>query len=326
MKALDHPSYGPADVLRVVERPRPTARPGQLLVRVRAVEVTKADTELRSLRFPVGWFALPMRLAMGLRRPRRCRIGVYYAGEVVEVGEGVTRFSPGDRVFGTTGLRQSVCSEFVAVPEGARLARLPEGVDFDAGAASLLGGLNALHFLTKAGLRAGETLLVIGAGGSIGALAVQLGVHLGAEVTAVDVAAKRPLLERLGAQRVLTHPEQRWGVDRAPAKGYDVILEMPARKQLARSLRALAPGGRLMIANLRSIDLLAAVFLRPGGGRRLSCAMAKESARELERVGELLATGALAPPIDRRLPLEAVVEAHRRVESERRRGIVLLTP
>lgn len=325
MKALVYEEYGPPEVMRVVEVPVPEPKGNQVLVRIEAVEATKGDCELRSMRFPVKWFVWALRLAWGVRKPRRRNrvLGGYWAGEVTACGAEVTRFEAGERVLGCSGLRMGAYAEYVVYPETNAIARLPDGVSAAGGAASLLGGLNALHFLNLAGVGAGDELLIVGGGGSIGLAAIQIGKARGARVTAVDKPEKAELIGAAGADRFIDCSREDFAVEGAR---WDVVFSMPVGVTLAKCLGAAKPGGRVMLGNPRFADLLRGRFGRPKDGKRVGVAFAQESQAELEALVGMLEDGSLQPIIDRVMPLEDVAEAHRRVESEARMGVVVLAP
>ena len=223
MKAITYARYGPPEVLTLSNLDTPAIADHDVLIRVRAAEATKADCEMRSFRFSVQWFWLPLRLALGLRRPRRRILGAYFAGEIARVGTDVTAFTVGDQVFGTSGLRLGAYGEFMLAPARATIVEKPRNMSFTAAAAVPMGGLNALHFMRLAHLRPGERVLILGAGGSIGAHAVQIAKAMGAEVTAVDRATKAELLLRLGADHVVDYTKEN---ALAMAGHYDVVFDM----------------------------------------------------------------------------------------------------
>ena len=248
VKAITYRRYGPPEVLRVEEVRAPKPKDDQILIRVRAAEATKSDCELRSFKFAIKWFVLPLRLAVGVFRPRRRILGAYLAGEVVEVGKSVTDFAVGDEVFGSTGLGMGAYGELVAVPGSSTLVRKPANMSFAEAAAVPLGGLNALHFLRRAEIEPGEKVLVIGAGGSIGLHGVQIAKTMGAEVTAVDKALKEDLVRGMGADHFIDYTRESFA-DRG--EKYDVVFDMvptssfrpacacsPARGATSRATRA----------------------------------------------------------------------------------------
>jgi NADPH:quinone reductase-like Zn-dependent oxidoreductase len=322
MKAVVHRRYGPPDVLRLAEVETPEPKNDEVLIRVRAAEATKSDCELRSFRFPVKWHWLPLRLVLGVFRPRRPILGAYFAGEVAAVGPSVTGLAPGDAVYGSLQLRFGAYAEFVCAPASYTIVPKPSNLTFEQAAAVPLGGLNALHFLRRAELRAGERVLVNGAGGSIGSFAVQLARAMGAEVTAVDAAHKERSLRRLGADHFIDYAVTDFA---AEGESYDVIFNMVAGRAFSSCMVALAPGGRYLTANPKFSDMLRAAWPWRAGGRKAIFAFARETPEELRELTSMIERGVLTPEVDRVYPMAEAAEAHRRVEAERRRGSVVLS-
>lgn len=321
MRAVTYSEYGPPTVLHLGEVAEPTLAAKEVLVRVCAVEVTKSDTELRSMHFPVAWFALPLRLVMGWRRPRKHVLGAYLAGRVLAVGEKVTRLRVGEEVYGSSGMRFGAYGDRVAVPESATLAAKPSNLSFAQSAAIPLGGLNALHFMRRAQIRPGERVLIIGAGGSIGSFALQIAKTFGAHVTAVDAAHKLAWLERLGADEVVDHAVT--DALAVPAS-YDVIFVTIAGKHYARCLRALKPHGRYLTANPRFIELWRWMWTHLTSDKRVTVAFAQETREELDTLREMAERGELSVTIDGSFAPNEAATAHARVQSEQRIGAVIL--
>lgn len=321
MKAITYTRYGGPDVLAVSEVPKPEPGDDELLVRVRAAEATKSDCELRSFRFSVSWFWLPLRLAVGVFRPRRQVLGVYFAGEVVEVGANVSRFSPGDDVFGAVGLRMGAYGEYVAVPETGTITRKPSNMRFEDAAAVPLGGLNALHFMRLANIEGGESVLVIGAGGSIGLHGVQIARAKGAEVTAVDKALKEDLVRRMGADHFIDYTRERFQ-DRD--EKYDVVFDMVPTSSFSACMSVLKPGGCYFTGNPRLSVMLRCLWTTKFTDKSASFAFARESLEELEALREMIEAGQVRSIVDAVLPMEEVADAHRRVEDETRLGAIVL--
>ena len=226
-------------MLRLEEVPQPTPNDAEILIRVRAAEVTKADCELRSFRFPVKWFWLPLRAVMGITKPKRQILGGYFSGEVEAVGKGVSRFTVGDQVFGAARLRMGAYGEYVCLPADYTITAKPSNMSFKEAAAVPLGGLNALHFLTMARVKKGDKVLVNGAGGSIGTFAVQIARVMGAEVTAVDSGIKQDMLRRIGADHFFNYTREDFTTS---GHRYDVIFDMVARSSYTGCVAALNPG------------------------------------------------------------------------------------
>jgi NADPH:quinone reductase-like Zn-dependent oxidoreductase len=321
MKAITYTRYGSPDVLQLTDVRTPVPTDDEVLIRVRAAEATKADCEMRSFRFSVRWFWLPLRLVLGVWRPRRAILGAYFAGEIAAVGRNVTGFAVGDEVFGTSGLRLGAYGEFMTAPARGAIVEKPRTMRFTDAAAVPMGGLNALHFMRLARIHPGDHVLIIGAGGSIGAHAVQIAKAMGAEVTGVDTGAKADLLRRLGADHVVDYTTED---ALAAAARYDVIFDMVPGRSLAAALRALKAGGRYLHGNPRLSILLRAPFVRRFTNTSASCAFARETREDLLTLKQMVDAGAIRSIVDRVLPMTDAAEAHRLVESEARRGAIVL--
>jgi len=314
--------YGGPDVLHVAEMEKPPPRDNEVQIRIRAAEATKADCELRSFRFPVKWFWLPLRLAWGITRPRRPILGGYFAGEVAAVGRKVTKLREGDAVFGCAQLRMGAYGEYVCLPAGYTIAPKPDNLTFEEAAAVPLGGLNALHFLRRAGVREGESVLVNGAGGSIGTFAVQISKAMGAAVTAVDSAAKAGMLREIGADRVIDYATEDFT---ASGRSYDVIFDMVVRSCYSGCVASLAPGGRYLMGNARLSDMIRAIATTRFTDKTAVFALAGETEEELLTLKAMIESQQLRPVIDRIFLMDQAAEAHRRVETEQRTGIVVIS-
>ncbi len=326
MKAVVYERYGAAAVLHSKDLPKPPPRAREICVRIRAVEVNKGDCELRSFRFPVKWFSPLLRPFWGIRRPRRSRrvLGGYFAGEVEACGAGVTRFRVGERVYGSAGLRMGAYAEYAVFAENSSIAPLPDTVDFAPAAASVLGGLNALHFLNLGRLSSGEHLLINGAGGSIGLAAIQIAKARGAAVTAIDKPEKAALLRSVGADHFIDYTREDFRTKEGAR--CDVLFNMVPSTTLADCLRSVKPDGRVLLGNARFADLLRAAAGRPTDGKCVHAAFAGETPAELAALSDLLTSGAFAPTVDRILPLTEAVTAHLLVEREERQGSIVLSP
>lgn len=322
MKAIVYTRYGPPDVLRVVEHPMPVPRAGEVLLRVRAVEATKSDCEMRSLRFQVSWLDLPMRVALGWFRPRRRVLGGYFSGVVAGLGEEVDGFAVGAEVFGSTRLRLGAYGEYVCLPADYTIVRKPSNIGFHEAATVPLGGLNALHFLRLADVGKGEEVLINGAGGSIGIYGVQIAKAMGARVTAVDHPRKRGLLLDVGADMFLDYTRESFS-RKGPV--YDVIFSMVARTGFRECMSALKPGGRYILANPKLSDMARGLLAGWRGDKVVRFAFAGEKKEELQTLADMIETGRLRPVVDRVYTMEQAAEAHRRVEAEERLGPTVIS-
>lgn len=321
MKAITYANYGPPEVLRVEQVDRPLAGDDDVLIRVHAAEATKADCELRRFRFAVNWFWLPLRIAWGIRKPRKHILGGYFSGEIEAVGSHVTRLSPGDPVFGAAGLRLGAYGEYVALPAADTIVTKPGNMSFEQAAAVPLGGLNALHFMRRARVRPSEHVLVNGAGGSIGSHAVQIAKAMDAHVTAVDSGIKEDALRRLGADEFIDYEKENFT---QTGKFYDVILDMVAASSYGACIRVLNPKGRYFTANPRLWVMVQSVFTNWLTDKSASFAFARETKEELTTLKEMIEKGEIVSIVDKVYPMEQAVDAHRRVESEQRRGAVVI--
>jgi len=322
MKAIVYTKYGPADVLQLKELEKPTPKDNEVLIRVHAAEATKADCELRSFKFAVMWFWLPLRVATGIFKPKKPVLGGYFAGEVESVGKDVSKFEIGDRIFGTTRLRFGAYAEYVCLPDSYTLALKPNNMSFEEAAAIPLGGLNALHFLKKASIQPGEKMLVNGAGGSIGTFGVQIAKAMGAEVTAVDSTIKKEMLHRIGADHFFDYTKEDFTES---GKTYDVIFDMVAKSSYSACIKALNPKGRYLMGNPRISDMLRSIVTSKFTDKTAIFAFAGEKDEELLTLKDMIEEGKIKPIVDKIYPYEQAAEAHRRVETEQRLGIVVIS-
>jgi NADPH:quinone reductase-like Zn-dependent oxidoreductase len=322
MKAIVYKKYGAPEVLRIEEIEKPVPRDDEVLIRIHAVEATKADCELRSFNFAVKWFWLPLRIAMGMTKPKKRVLGGYFAGEVESVGRDVSKFKPGDHVFGTSGLRFGAYGEYASLPASYTIVPKPHNMSFEEAAAVPLGGLNALHFLRKANIRNGEKVLINGAGGSIGTFGVQIAKAMGAKVTAVDNGIKEEMLRRIGADHFFDYTRQDFTES---GQTYDVIFNMVARSSYSRCVNSLNPEGRYLMGNPRISDMLRAVFTSKFTDKTAVFVFAGETEEELRALKDLIETDKIRSIVDKIYPPEQAAEAHRRVETEQRLGIVVIS-
>ena len=322
MKAIVYKKYGAPEVLRIEEIEKPVPRDDEVLIRIHAVEATKADCELRSFNFAVKWFWLPLRVAMGMTKPKKQVLGGYFAGEVASVGRDVSKFKPGDQVFGTTGLRFGAYGEYASLPASYTIVPKPHNMSFEEAAAVPLGGLNALHFLRKANIRNGEKVLINGAGGSIGTFGVQIAKAMGAEVTAVDSGIKEEMLRRIGAHHFFDYTREDFTQS---DQTYDVIFNMVARSSYSSCVNSLNPGGRYLMGNPRISDMIRSVLTSRFTDKTAIFIFAGETEEELLALKDLIEAGKIKSIVDKIYSPEQAAEAHHRVETEQRLGVVVIS-
>jgi NADPH:quinone reductase-like Zn-dependent oxidoreductase len=320
MNAAVHTRYGPPEVVRIAAVEKPAAKDEQLLVKVHATTVNRTDCGFRAARpFVVRLFS------RGLVRPRLTVLGNEFAGEVEAVGSGVRSFAVGDRVFGFNGISFGAHAEYMVTPEDGLVATMPANLTFEEAAASTEGSHYALAMIRKARIRSGQDVLVNGATGAIGSAAVQLLRDLGAKVTAVCDTEHVELVRGLGADRVIDYTAEDFTTDE---QTYDVVLDAVGKSSFGRCRRLLKPRGLYLSSDLGPLNqnpVLALVtpLLR---GRRVRFPIPLRQDRELARdLKERIESGAFKPLIDRRYPLDQIVEAYRYVETGRKIGSVVIS-
>ena len=320
MKAITHRMFGSPDVLNLEEVPKPAPEEHEILVRNHATTITSAETAGRQGK----GFA---RLYFGPRTPRFQVLGSTVAGEVVATGSAAERFAVGDLVVGVSP-RFGALAEFVRVPEYGAVARITDNVGFQEAVAVADGALTALPFLRDhANLQPGQHILINGAAGAVGTAAVQLAKHLGANVTAVSSGRNHDLTKSLGADNVIDYTREDFT---RSGSTYDVIFDAIGKSSYAKCKRSLTPTGRYL-TTVPSLGILARTFVSSPSKRRSGAIAltglrpAAKVAEDLQYITALAASGEYRPVIDRSYPLEETADAHRYVETERKRGSVVIT-
>jgi NADPH:quinone reductase-like Zn-dependent oxidoreductase len=318
MRAAVRDRYGPPEVVRVAEVEKPAVKDRDVLVRVHATTVNRTDCGLRAAK---PWI---YRLFLGLRRPRRTILGTEFAGEVEAVGDGVTAFKVGDRVFGFSGTTFGAHAEYLAVPEDGSMATIPEGLSFEETAPGSEGSHYALSTIRAAKVRGGQDVLVYGATGAIGSAAVQLLKQLGATVTAVCATDQLGLVKGLGADRVIDYTAEDFTRD---GHSYDVVMDAVGKSSFGRCKRLLKPRGLYLSSDLGPLSQnpLLALVTPLGRGRRVLFPLPRNNPDVIRHLRQLIESGAFRPVVDRRYPLDEIVEAYRYVETGRKVGNVVIT-
>jgi NADPH:quinone reductase-like Zn-dependent oxidoreductase len=324
MKAIVQDSYGsePEDVLRLAEIARPTVGDAEVLVRVRAVSVDRGTWHLMT-----GLPKLMRVMGFGFRRPKAPNPGRSLAGTVEAVGQNVTEFKPGDEVYGTCG---GSLAEYARTQVGL-LARKPANLSFEQAAAIPVSGVTALQGVRdRAEVHAGQKVLIIGASGGVGTLAIQIAKASGAEVTGVCSTAKTDLVRGLGADHVVDYTREDFADGE---QRYDAILDIGGNSRLSHLRRALTRDGRLVIVGgetdgrwLGGFDRqLRAMMLSPLVSQKLGILGAKENAADLSVLRKLVESGKVTPAVDRTYPLSEVAAAIRYLQDGNARGKVVIT-
>jgi NADPH:quinone reductase-like Zn-dependent oxidoreductase len=323
VRAVVYDHYGPPEVLRIEDVLRPTPKEDEVLVKVQATTVNRSDTHTREANRRSGLVAYFFsRMISGLRRPRQRILGGEFAGEIEAVGAAVDKFKAGDRVFGKTGLRFGAHAEFLCMRQSDRIALMPAGMSFEEAAPICDGALSALMCLKIADLRRGRRILIYGASGAIGTAAVQLARYFGADVTAVCGTKNLELVRSLGADRVIDYTQEDFTKN---GKTYHVIFDAVGKHSFRRCRGSMEPGG-LYLPTDGPVNLLLVLMPKRKGAKRVAFPIPpRQPVQDVHFLKKLVEDGKYRPVIDRRYPLEDVIEATRYVETEQKTGNVVLT-
>jgi NADPH:quinone reductase-like Zn-dependent oxidoreductase len=320
MKAIVWTKYGPPDVLELQEVEKPIPKDNEVLIRVLAATVTAGDCEARAFKFAM-MFWLPLRIMLGIIRPRIQTLGQELAGEIEAVGKYEELFKVGDPVFAATGPGFGAYAEYRCLPDKYAIAIKPENMTFEE-AATVPIGLDSLHFIRKAKIRSGEKVLINGAGGSIGTFAVQLAKYYGAEVTGVDSEEKLDMLCSIGADHVIDYKKEDFT---KRSETYDVIFDVVGGSPFSRCVKSLNQNGRYLLANPRFLLMVRGLWTTLTSSKKVKTGLASYKAEDLVFLKELIEAGKLKAVIGKQFPLEETAEAHRYVETGQKMGNVVIT-
>lgn len=315
MKAVTYQTYGKPDVLNLVDLAKPVPAPGEILVRIRATTVNSGDARVRAFDIP-GPFKIPARFMLGWPTPKSPVLGVDFAGEVEAVGDGVSKFKVGDRVYGATS---GSYAEYCTIKETGAVVPIPAGLSFEDIVSIPFGALTALYFLRGGKVRPGQSVLIIGASGSVGAYSTQLATHMGASVTGVASGRNAEFVREQGAEHVIDYTSG----DYSKTGPYDVVMDAVGATDFNRVMHLIKRGGVFLNVVLDMPDLFAA--LNPFKGRRFVTGTFDTTQAMLLGLNDLIVDGAFRPTIDRTYPIEQIRDAHAYVDTKRKRGSVVVT-
>jgi NADPH:quinone reductase-like Zn-dependent oxidoreductase len=329
MKAIVYTEFGSPDVLHLAEVAKPAPKDNEVLIKVHAAPVNYGDLIARNFKnLPVREFNMPLplllptRLYFGLRKPRVNILGNEFAGVVEAIGTAVTRFKPGDQVFGYRGQRMGAYAEYLLIPENGTLAIKPANMSYAEAAAVPYGAIMASSLLRKATVHRGCKVLVNGASGGIGSAVVQLAKYYGAAVTGVCGTPRLGFVKALGADKVIDYTKEDFTRN---GETYDLIFDVLGKSSFARCQNSLKPNGIYLLASFKMKPLFQMVWTKFVGNKRVVCAMGSEKAEDLTFVKELIEAGKYKAIVDKCFPLEQAAEAHRYAEAGQKQGSVVIT-
>jgi len=308
MKAVVCTKYGQPEVLRINEVEKPFPKPNEVLIKVLATTVHIGDTKIRRLEPGLGpikdfFFKPIMRIIVGFTGPRKKILGMELSGEIEAIGKDVTLFKAGDPVFASTEFRFRAYAQYCCIPEDGILAIKPTNMTHEEAAPVSNGGITALIHLRKANIRKGQKVLIYGASGSVGTYAIQIAKYFGAEVTAVCSTANLEMVKSLGADKVIDYTQNDFTQS---GETYDVIYDAVGKIASSKRKKSLTKTG-----------IYLNVFAMSGN--------IKLNVKDLVFLKELCEAGKLRTVIDRRYPMEEIVEAHRYVDKGHKKGNVVIT-
>lgn len=330
MRAAAFQSYGPPSVLTITDIPDPIPKQGEIRIRVLASTVSAADSRLRALRVDSKVFWLPVRIVMGLFKPRKNRqiLGTELSGIIDQVGPGVTGWTIGDEVMASTGLRLGANAEYAIMKHDAIVVPKPSKLSHDEAASIPFGALCSKSFLyNKGNLSEGQRLLIVGASGALGCAAIQLAKIRGAHVIAVCSAKNTKLVTSLGADRVIDYTTQN-PLDPSTlsdAIPYDLIYDAVGSAPFGASRRVLAKDGKHLAAVADAWGMLWQLRTMLIGSQRAIGGISSETSSDLDEIRALIEEGTYSPVIDRVLPLNQIVEGHEIADSGRKVGSLVLS-
>lgn len=320
MKAIVCTKYGPPEVLKLMHVEKPVPNDNEVLIKVFATTVTAGDCRMRGFDVPLS-YRIPARFALGITKPRKKILGMEIAGEIVAVGNNVSRFNVGDQVCAGTGMAFGGYAEYCCLAENAVIAFKPSNLSYEEAVSINIGGRTALYFLKKANIQAGHKVLIYGASGSVGTYAVQLAKHFGAEVTAVCSTTNIDLVKSLNADKVVDYTNEDFTQN---GEKYDIIFETVGKTSISKSIKSLTTEGVFLHAVAAPGTSMQLRLLTMHSKKRVVGGGPPSTTDDLILLYQLAAKKKINPVIDRRYRLEEMAEAHSYVNTGRKKGNVII--
>jgi NADPH:quinone reductase-like Zn-dependent oxidoreductase len=319
MKAITYFKYGLPEVLSLSEIEKPTPQDNQILIKMMATTVNSGDARIRR--------ADPflVRLMFGLFTPKIKVLGNVISGIVESVGKDVKNFKPGDEVFGLNDITMGTYAEYLAVPETTPLAIKPKNLSFEESAAIVFGGHTALHFLKKTGIKKGDKVLIYGASGAVGSIAVQIAKYYGAEVTALTSTANLEMVQSLGADFVVDYNKTS-DLDNLFAKHgqFDVVYETVDKSDIGKIAKLVKTGGVLTLGAVIIKGAIQGALVARKLKLKLVGGVASVNSKDMEFIAQICESGKLKPVIDKTYPLAEMAKAHAYVDQGHKKGNVVI--
>ena len=329
MKAIVYTEYGPPEVLHLKDVEKPTPGNNEILIKVHATSVNYGDILTRNFaNVPThdfnmpALFMLPTRIAFGLKKPKNQILGSELAGEIEAIGNGVKKFKIGDHVFAYTGMKMRANAEYLCMPEDGMVGIKPDNMTFAEAACVPYGGIMASSHLSKVKIQKGQKVLINGASGGIGSIAVQLCKNFGAEVTGVCGTARLDYVKSLGADKVIDYTQEDFTQN---GETYDVIYDILGRSTFSHCKNSLSRNGRYLLASFKMVKILQMIETSIIGKKKVICAIGSEKQKDMTLLKELVESGKIKTIIDRTFPLEQAAEAHKYVEQGLKKGHIVIT-
>ena len=315
MKAIVCTKYGAPDFLQMKEVEKPTPKETEILIKIHATSVSSGDARMRR--------ADPfiIRLIFGFKRPRKPILGVVVAGEIEAIGKSVSNYKVGDQVFGSSGMSFGAHAEYVSVPEDAVLSLKPVNMTYEEAASIPFGATASMHFLRIANIQQGQKVLIYGASGALGTMAVQLAKNYGADITAVCSTSNIELMKSLGADHVIDYTQEDFTMN---GKKYDVVFDTVGKSSLRRALKSLSDHGHLLLASAGIGTMIGGSIKSMFINKKIVSGVIKETVKDMNFFKQLIEKGSLKAVIDRTYPLERIAEAHAYVDKGHKIGNVII--